>query len=235
MASCTQKGTLRNRPYQVLKCSREITPFFSSVSADLVQKNTTGPKTHKQDTLLTWAARHGQAEAHTYPSLAVPLTLRKMPSTCSRRRRRPSGLLLLTASPFSLALAAVSARNGGLPAPTYSLHDAAAAGDMSAVDLLLSAGLSSNELNARRSTPLHIAALKGHREIAALLLAHGADPNAANMGGSTPLHAAVEMGQHELAELLVSSGADASSPSGLLSPESAAPRMIAATGPWGGA
>ena len=159
-----------------------------------------------------------------------------MPSTRSRRRRRPSGLLLLlTASPFTLALVAVSARNGGLPAPTYSLHDAAAAGDMSAVDLLLTAGLSSNELNARRSTPLHISALKGHREIAALLLAHGADPNAANMGGSTPLHAAVEMGQHELAELLVSSGADASSPSGLLSPESAAPRMIAATGPWGGA
>ena len=102
---------------------------------------------------------------------------------------------------------------------------------MSAVDLLLTAGLSSNELNARRSTPLHIAALKGHREIAALLLAHGADPNAANMGGSTPLHAAVEIGQHELAELLVSSGADASSPSGLLSPENAAPRMIAATAP----
>lgn len=93
--------------------------------------------------------------------------------------------------------------------PTYSLHEAAAAGDYCAVDLLLLAGLSSDTRNARRSTPLHLAAVKGHDTIAQLLLTHGADPNAANEGGNTPLHAAVETGRAEIAEALVSRGADA--------------------------
>ena len=42
-------------------------------------------------------------------------------------------------------------------APSYSLHDAAAAGDANAVDLLLYAGLPSDARNAKGSTPLHLA------------------------------------------------------------------------------
>jgi len=98
-------------------------------------------------------------------------------------------------------------------AKTYSLHDAAAAGDASAVELLLHAGVPSEARNARSSTPLHLAAVKGHDDVAQVLLAHGANPNAANSGGNTPLHAAVETGQAGLAGLLVAHGADAYAPS----------------------
>ena len=94
------------------------------------------------------------------------------------------------------------------PLPTYALHEAAAAGDTSAVDLLLFAGLSSEERNAKASTPLHLAALHGHEAVARVLLDRGAAANALNEDGMTPLHAAVSARQLQVAQLLLSRGAD---------------------------
>ena len=97
-------------------------------------------------------------------------------------------------------------------APSYSLHDAAAAGDANAVDLLLYAGLPSDARNAKGSTPLHLAANKGHDAIVGLLLDRGAPVDAANEDGNTPLHAAVAATQLGTAKQLLSAGATADAP-----------------------
>lgn len=90
------------------------------------------------------------------------------------------------------------------------LHDAAAAGDAKAVDLLLSLGdYSCDEHNDKASTPLHMAARHGHAAVVEVLLSHGANVNAANNDGMTPLHAAVAGQQHLLTKLLLSRGAEA--------------------------
>jgi len=91
----------------------------------------------------------------------------------------------------------------------YSLHDAAAAGDANAVELLLAAGLSTDTLNDRSSTPLHLACAFGHDEVAAVLLGCGASSNTPNQEGNTPLHAAVGSGELPCVQLLLSHGADA--------------------------
>ena len=92
---------------------------------------------------------------------------------------------------------------------SYSLHDAASAGDVGAVELLLTAGLSTDTRNDRSSTPLHLACAFGHDEVAAVLLGRGASANAPNQEGNTPLHAAVGAGQLPCVQLLLSHGADA--------------------------
>ena len=92
---------------------------------------------------------------------------------------------------------------------SYSLHDAAAAGDASAVELLLTAGLSADTRNERSSTPLHLACAFGHDEVAGVLLGRGASADAPNQEGNTPLHAAVGAGQLPCVQLLLSHGADA--------------------------
>ena len=101
---------------------------------------------------------------------------------------------------------------------SYALHDAAAAGDIMSIDLLIAAGIDPGAANDRGSTPLHMAALNGHDDVAALLLDHGASVGAANQDGNTALHAAVGAGQRHCAELLVSRGAaaDAASHSGMM-------------------
>ena len=118
--------------------------------------------------------------------------------------------------------------------PAYALHDAAQAGDASAVSLLLLSGLPPEERNAKESTALHLAALHGHDGVAEVLLDGGAAVNARNSDGMTPLHAAARAGHLEIAELLLARGAEAeaASNSGLrpirLAAQQADATMIAA-------
>ncbi len=100
---------------------------------------------------------------------------------------------------------------------TFSLHDAAAAGDANAVDLMLLAGLDASSPNAKSSTPLHLAAANGAADVVELLLGHGAAASAPNDDGNTPLHAALLRGHDDAARLLLARGAatDATSNSGL--------------------
>ena len=88
------------------------------------------------------------------------------------------------------------------------LFDAASAGDINEVALLIAAGADVNAREGRDgATPLHAAALAGQPAVVEMLIAHGADVNAHNVGGFTPLHAAAYSGSVPAAKLLLDKGA----------------------------
>ncbi|MEZ5904558.1 MAG: ankyrin repeat domain-containing protein, partial [Geminicoccaceae bacterium] len=87
------------------------------------------------------------------------------------------------------------------------LHDAAAEGDLGAVETLLRAGNDADATGANQETPLMAAALADQPGIAVVLVAAGADVMARNQGGLTPLHAAAYGGSVEVAALLLDKGA----------------------------
>lgn len=87
------------------------------------------------------------------------------------------------------------------------LHDAAAAGDLAAVKLILVDGADVDERGPNAETALIAAALANQVEIVELLLAHGADIQARNAGGFTALHAAAYAGSIPVAQLLLDRGA----------------------------
>ena len=86
-----------------------------------------------------------------------------------------------------------------------SLHQAAATGDASAVEKLLSVGADANATNKDGRTALHVAA---NEHVAKLLLSKGADVNARSNNGQTPLHIASGDGRKDVAEALLEDGAD---------------------------
>lgn len=97
-----------------------------------------------------------------------------------------------------------------LAAPSFAapIHDAAARGDVAALDVLLKDDPALvNARDEMGATPLHWAADKGGRAMAEALLARGADINAAKNDGVTPLHVAVALGNREIVELLLDKGA----------------------------
>ena len=78
---------------------------------------------------------------------------------------------------------------GAKSATEYSLHVAAAVGNIEAVKQHLAAGADVNTKGGPlQVTPLHIAADQGHKEIVELLITNGADVNAKNKFGKTPMH-----------------------------------------------
>lgn len=79
------------------------------------------------------------------------------------------------------------------------LHDAAARGDVAAVEQLLKDGVNVNSKNSEGATPLHWAAFKGEVAVAKILLARGANINAKTRKGSTPLRLATT---HKKAEMV---------------------------------
>ena len=90
-------------------------------------------------------------------------------------------------------------------APDISIHDAASAGNIEAVQQHLAAGTDVNAKDNRGRTPLYRAT---NKEIAELLIASGADVNAKDVAGGTPLHAAIGLGHKETVELLINKGSD---------------------------
>ena len=86
---------------------------------------------------------------------------------------------------------------------TQSLHDAAKAGDLEKVKVLLKdhPDLVFNK-DTNGMTPLHWAAYEDHKEVVELLLAYKAEVNAKGNEGSTPLHLAAVEGHKEVADLL---------------------------------
>jgi ankyrin repeat protein len=89
-----------------------------------------------------------------------------------------------------------------------SLYEAAEAGDIEQVKLLISKGADVNAKNRIGYTPLHHAASGGHSDVVKLLLDCGADINAKGTNQRTPLHYAAEYGDEKTIELLLSKGAD---------------------------
>lgn len=83
------------------------------------------------------------------------------------------------------------------------IFDAAAKGDVAAIEKLLAAGTAVDSRDQDQATPLIAAALGGKVEAAKLLLSKGADVMARNSGGFTALHAAAYGGSAEVAALLL--------------------------------
>jgi len=87
------------------------------------------------------------------------------------------------------------------------LLEAARAGDIEQVKLLISKGADVNAKDGRGFTPLHLACFSV-RAVAELLIAQGANMNAKDKNGRTPLHIAAWSGNVEVAELLIAKGVD---------------------------
>lgn len=93
------------------------------------------------------------------------------------------------------------------------LHAAVAAGNESALRILLDAGALPDPLDRKLRTPLTLACKAHHISCAAALLQAGADINTVDHQGATPLiYAAISMKSHQsgdLLKLLLENGADA--------------------------
>ena len=93
-------------------------------------------------------------------------------------------------------------------APDISIHEAAAKGNIEAVNQHLEVGADVNARENNKWTPLHYAAYYGHKVVAELLITEGADVNAKSDDGWTPLHDATSIGHKEIVELLLAKGAN---------------------------
>ncbi len=101
--------------------------------------------------------------------------------------------------------AASVAPAGGAP----DIWEAAAAGDVGAMER----HPANADVNGRggkyRSTPLQRAALAGRAEVVELLIRHGVDVNALEGDRSSPLHSAALLGHEKVVYLLVQNAVDA--------------------------
>nr|CAB3221774.1 zinc finger protein LOC723799 [Phallusia mammillata] len=89
------------------------------------------------------------------------------------------------------------------------MHAAAAAGQTTAVKMLLDLGFDINTQNNQKCTPLHLACFNGQDVVVHELLQAGADPNISNDQGCNSLHHAAASTHGALClELLVNSGAN---------------------------
>ncbi len=87
------------------------------------------------------------------------------------------------------------------------LQEAAAKGNATLCEFLLTNGASANGSGAPELTPLHYAAGRGYKKVVELLLARGARPDAKTESGVTPLHLAVLRKFPSVTEVLIKAGA----------------------------
>jgi ankyrin repeat protein len=92
------------------------------------------------------------------------------------------------------------------------LYQAAGAGDMTAVEQLISEGADVNGKSSEGSQALNAAAASNHHNVIKLLLKHGADPNVLNKEGDTPMICATKYagGNPKTVKLLLGAGPDLS-------------------------
>jgi ankyrin repeat protein len=89
------------------------------------------------------------------------------------------------------------------------LHWAALNGDLASLNVLITAGATTEPLTRiGRYTPLHLASARGHGAVVARLLAAGSKPSALTETGVQPLHLAAQAGSAEAVTALVAKGAD---------------------------
>jgi ankyrin repeat protein len=124
---------------------------------------------------------------------------------------RSTGVIVLTllcslpAIALATAGASLLAQGDGMT----PLHQAAARGDLSAVNQLLASGARVDAVTRIGShTPLHVAATNGHALVVGRLLEAGADLNARTTTGATALHFAAAFGSSETITALLDRGAD---------------------------
>ncbi|MBY0461170.1 MAG: ankyrin repeat domain-containing protein [Gemmataceae bacterium] len=106
---------------------------------------------------------------------------------------------------------AAAVRLDGDPEELTALHLAAAAGQLAAVEFLLSPAVEADPRAARINnfTPLHSAAMKGHAAVCAALLQAGAGVNVQTAPqGYAPLHSAAFAGHLAAIRVLLAAGGD---------------------------
>jgi beta-lactamase regulating signal transducer with metallopeptidase domain len=93
--------------------------------------------------------------------------------------------------------------------PRTTVHEAAAAGDVSSIERLIASnpGLL-NAVGERNMTPVALAAWNDQPDAAARLIELGADVDIKNHNGLTPLFCALDRGRPGMARLLLAGGAD---------------------------
>ena len=101
--------------------------------------------------------------------------------------------------------AQIDAKDG---ARRQSLHNAALAGNIEAVELLLERGADVNAKDHAGVPPLFEAAWANNKKTTAFLLKKGADINAVDQSGDTALHHAVNSQSRDTTSLLLENGAD---------------------------
>src|SRR5882724_7336040 len=89
--------------------------------------------------------------------------------------------------------------------PQQSLHDAVAAGQITAVEALVKSGADVSAPDESGLTPLALAAMQGETAIARVLIAARAGVNQASSDGTTPLMRAASANHGETARLLIAS------------------------------
>jgi ankyrin repeat protein len=134
------------------------------------------------------------------------------PAKQTRAAARPRRVFLLLLSIAAVAGFTASARkqqgkeaapgsggaDSGMHHQPATLHEAAAAGDLGAVERALAAG-AADDVNSRSPTdghtPLHVAAWRGDADLLRLLLKSGAHVRARDKHGLMPLHVAAGSGK----------------------------------------
>lgn len=92
--------------------------------------------------------------------------------------------------------------------PADDIYQAAAAGDLQAVQQFIAAGdWDFNLINHEGMTPLHAAVKGGNADIVTLMVQQGAFIEITDTSGRTPLQYAQELGQQEVAQTLQQLGA----------------------------
>ncbi len=88
------------------------------------------------------------------------------------------------------------------------IHEAAKAGEVAQVELLIEAGTDVDEKDAGLKSALHWAADLGHIDVVQVLVANGTDVDAKDFSGMTGLFLA-SLGSHEgIVRILIAEGAD---------------------------
>jgi uncharacterized protein len=98
-----------------------------------------------------------------------------------------------------------------------SIWQAAAAGDMAALEAFVANGLDVDVADNEDRRPLIYAAEAGQNSAVSFLLGRGADVNATDLYGTSPLMAAASAGKSDTVNLLLNRGADAEAKVGPLS------------------
>ncbi|CAE8632356.1 unnamed protein product [Polarella glacialis] len=95
-----------------------------------------------------------------------------------------------------------------------AVHEAAMAGHVGALELLIQRGAAMVVQEDDGRTPLHWAVLGGHLQVARRLLESGHPVNVADAAQGTPLHAVAVHEQEAMGELLLNAGADVTAQDG---------------------
>lgn len=92
------------------------------------------------------------------------------------------------------------------------IHDAALAGDITIVEILIANGADVDERDVHGYTPLHMAIEEGHTEVAKVLIENGADVNARMVSEHgedySPLYLSIVLGRRAVESLLIDNGAE---------------------------